>query len=296
MSPPWRSASRRSRRNRPKSAAISTGERSGSTSRGAKPSSASPSAPSSAIGRVASPPATRPPAARVRGDRLLEPGLARRRRGALAGSSSSHSGAGAAISRASASRRRWPADSQRHGQSATRSRAKAARALDGRRRARQSRPRIAAQKARVSRGVMAGFTRILMADIMQRARDARRDRAATGAPPQRAGRRPAQQRRRAAAAGSTCRCRWRRSAPARRPAARRNEPGKDQPLAAPAGEILGDQIGGSAGSRTITSRRPVSGAAKRRLRRGNPEPLWPPADTFGRVRGLGDKPVRVPYA
>src|SRR5580693_1953843 len=78
---------------------------------------------------------------------------------ALAGSSRSQIDAGAATRRASATRRRWPAESQRHGQSATRSRANAASAASRRRGARlDSVPRSAAQNARVSRGVRPGFT------------------------------------------------------------------------------------------------------------------------------------------
>src|SRR5580693_9915777 len=78
---------------------------------------------------------------------------------ALAGSSRSQIDAGAATRRASATRRRWPTESQRHGQSATRSRANAASAASRRHGARlDSVPRSAAQNARVSRGVRPGFT------------------------------------------------------------------------------------------------------------------------------------------
>jgi len=67
--------------------------------------------------------------------------------------------AGITNNRESANRRRWPADSQRQGQSATPSRAKAARAASSAGAvSRRSRPCSAAQKASVSRGVNAGLT------------------------------------------------------------------------------------------------------------------------------------------
>ena len=102
--------------------------------------------------------ATRPPAARC-----TAMACSRRTRlsssSALKGSSRSQRGAGITNSRVSARRRRWPADNQRHGQSATGLRAKAASAAasigaSGR----NSRPRSAAQKTKVSRGVSPGLT------------------------------------------------------------------------------------------------------------------------------------------
>ena len=101
---------------------------------------------------------TRPPAARCAGDRRREPRLAVARRARAVGSSSSQIGAGAAISRARARRRRWPADSQRHGQSATaleRRTRRAPRRSPGAALRRATPPRSPASRARLSAGLMA---------------------------------------------------------------------------------------------------------------------------------------------
>ena len=173
------------------------------------------------------------PAAGARDARrsLLEPGLAVVVEGARRLVEQPQRG-GRGKSRASASRRRCPADSQRHGQSAMPSRAKAASARSS---TADPRPASAAQRRpedqRLARG-QGRLHRVVMADVVEPRVMRRRGRAATGAPPQES--RPgggreqpgdeAQQARLAAAVAPVS-----TSAP---PAPRRNEsPAKDQPLA-----------------------------------------------------------------
>ena len=149
----------------------------------------------------------------------------------LMGSSRSQSGAALAMSRASARRRRWPADSSRHGQSA---RPAEAEALERRRDI--ARPPHPGPEPEHLRGGQPRLERVLMADEME-ARPMRArilgDRAAVPGEAARFGRRQPghqpQQARLAAAIG----------AGEQQSLSGGNgeiEPGKDQPLAAPAGE------------------------------------------------------------
>ena len=187
---------------------------------------------------------------------------------AAVGSSSSHIGAGDATSRASASRRRCPADSQRHGQSAMRVEPERGRAP------RRAAPRDAAHRAApprthsVSRGGQRRLDRVEMADIVEPG--AMRlavvgDRAA--APEQPARRRRGQRRRQRRsrldlplplAPVST-------SAP---PAADGTRPGEHQPLAAAAGEASRDQDRAQDRNRGVADRSCERRTAKKRLRRG----------------------------
>lgn len=64
---------------------------------------------------------------------------------------------------------------------------------------------------------------------------------------------------------------------------------KDQALAAPAGEILGDQVRAKLGQRD----RPVRSGAQKSGSGGEIRSRAATVDVLDRVRGLGDKPVRI---
>ena len=158
------------------------------------------------------------------GDRLaVEP---------VRGSSSSHSAAGLATSRASARRRRCPAESSRHGQSASALQARTARAP----RQHRAPPRIPGPEAQRLRHGQHRLHRIVMADEMQ-PRAMGGGVALSGSPSQ--ARRPASGRLSPAISRSRLDLPLplgpvSTSAPPGRQ--REIEPGEDQPLAAPAGE------------------------------------------------------------
>ena len=195
------------------------------------------------------------------------------------GSSSSHSGAGAANSRASASRRRCPADSQRHGQSAIASSAKSGkRLIEHRCRGRQVTPaqgrpegkHLPRRQRRLSsrRDGRHSVTARMMGREIARQPACRPmtifrrwGPAASASEPQQA--------RLAAAIGAG----QHQRAAGRQP---ERDAGKDQPLAAAASEILTGEMGsgGAAAGSAARRRRAVRlDNKKRRPRRGNPEPL-----------------------
>ena len=241
----------------------------------AKPSSASDSAPSSAIGGwVAT--TTRPPAARCA---AISVRAAPRHR-CRARSSARRAARAAPAPRiggpapaAAAARPTTSGTASRRSPRARRRRAR----LDGR-----PRRRCAAQRRPEDQRLARGQRRL------QSHRDGRHNGARaiaparscpTGAPPQMS--RPAA----GASSVATSRSRLdlplplRRSGPARRRAGRRqSRPGKNQPLAAPASELLGDQARRRSASPAVHQQRepartPGSGVArlqaKKRLRRGN---------------------------
>ena len=247
-----------------------------------KSSSASVVAPGIASGWCVAT-ATRPPAARcaaIAAARRASPSSS----SAAPGSSSSQIGAGAAISRARASRRRWPADSQRHGPVGDRLEAEGGeRRVDGgMRHAAQRRPE-AEHLARAQRRLHP----VEMADIMDCGAIPRRILARPARRPIAGGPRRAPAVSPKGAAGSICRCRWCRSAPSAPPAACGNRcPAKTSrsPRRQARFSPISSIVSGNGGNPSAPKKSGSGG--------GDPEPRRPPAEGIGRRRGLGDKPVR----
>ena len=154
----------------------------------------------------------------------------------VVGSSSSQSGAGLAMRRASAKRRRWPAESRRQGQSASGARRKWVE-----RRARRAAAAHAGPEGERLADRQHALQRVVMADEMESPAMRRRvvgDRDALPGDDTRLGPREpgqeAQEARLAAAVGAG----QHESAVGRE---RKGKPGEDQPLASPAGDIRADQ-------------------------------------------------------
>ena len=269
--------------------------------RGAKPSSARVAAVVDARSAVCVATMTRPPAARCSA-------IACSSRAWLSASSARRrlveqprSAPAPPASRARASRRRCPAESQRHGQSGDRVEPKAASAASmqalppiGRRR-RAAPPKTPS----VSRGVNAGFDAHRDGRHSAAGRDAPAISASIGAAPHssrpaagaiRAATQP-QQARLAAAVGagqhqSAARPAGETKARRRRAARRAGRRGLSRQLGSRA-------IGRAPGQRSAGVGHADASSAKKRLRRGKSGAARPSVDRLGRVRGLGDKPVRM---
>ena len=154
-------------------------------------------------------------------------------------------------------------------------------------------PRSAGPEAQHLARAERRLDRVEMADIVQ-PRAVAAGSSATGAPPQSS--RPAaggEQRRQAGAAGSICRCRWRRSAAARRPAASAATQARRKSAARRAGRQSPRRRRSPAVVRVAPRSREIAGMQKKSGSGGGiPEPRAL-GRGIGRMRGLGDKPVRT---